>query len=96
MTGVVLKHAVGAGKKCNHVPEINPEFDAAPRTIEIGWHPLGGSAGKWIAERTKLGRIIKAKINELPDPSQHWAVIVGDYAHQLWIVRSLNPARRWS
>ncbi|KJZ71233.1 hypothetical protein HIM_09376 [Hirsutella minnesotensis 3608] len=85
VTGKVLRYTVGAGKKYNSVPQTEPDFDTPPRAIEIGWHPLGGFAGKWIAERTKLGEMIKAKINELPDPSQHWAVIVGDYAHQLWI-----------
>jgi len=32
-----------------------------------------------------LGKMITEKINNYPDPTQHWAVLVGDYAHQLWM-----------
>jgi hypothetical protein len=56
-----------------------------PRSVEVGWHPVGGTAGKWFAEKTGLGQMITDKINEYPDPTQHWAMLVGDYAHQLWM-----------
>jgi hypothetical protein len=46
---------------------------------------VGGFAGKWFAEKTGLGKIITEKINKYPDPTQHWAVLVGGYAHQLWM-----------
>jgi hypothetical protein len=36
--------------------------------------------------------MITEKINKYPDPTQHWAVLVGDYAHQLWMV-SLSISR---
>ena len=55
---------------------------------------MGGGAGKWFAEQTGLGRIITEKINEYPDPTQHWAVLVGDYAHQLWMV-SVSVIEPW-
>ncbi|KAJ3531941.1 hypothetical protein NM208_g8652 [Fusarium decemcellulare] len=29
--------------------------------------------------------MITEKINRYPDPTQHWAVLVGDFAHQLWM-----------
>ncbi|KAK2053796.1 hypothetical protein LY76DRAFT_597530 [Colletotrichum caudatum] len=29
--------------------------------------------------------MITEKINKYPDPTQHWAVLVGDFAHQLWM-----------
>lgn len=60
-------------------------MDGPSRPVEIGWHPVGGIAGKWLAEETGLGKMITDKINEYPDPTQHWAVLVGDFAHQLWM-----------
>lgn len=60
-------------------------MDGPSRPVEIGWHPVGGIAGKWLAEETGLGKMITEKINEYPDPTQHWAILVGDFAHQLWM-----------
>lgn len=57
------------------------------RTVEIGWHPVVGFAGKWFAEQTMLGKKIAKEVGKYPDPTQHWAVLVGDYCHQLWMVR---------
>jgi hypothetical protein len=37
--------------------------------------------------------MITDKINRYPDPTQHWAVLVGDYAHQLWMVSFLLMLR---
>jgi hypothetical protein len=34
--------------------------------------------------------MIKEKIHKYPDPTQHWAVLVGDYCHELWMVRVMN------
>ena len=80
-----MKHAAGLGHQPNVVPVAQPVLDGSPRPVEIGWHPVGGGAGKWLAEETGLGKMITEKINEYPDPTQHWAVLVGDYAHQLWM-----------
>lgn len=52
-------------------------------------HPVAGATGKWFAEKTIIGTKITEKIGKYPDPTQHWAVIVGDYVHQLWMV--INP-----
>lgn len=84
-----LKHAVGLGQTPNVVPEGEPKVNEAARQVEIGWHPVGGLAGKWFADRTGLGKMITEKVNKYPDPTQHWAVLVGDYVHQLWMVRHL-------
>lgn len=70
------------------MPEGEADIRVAPRTVHIGWHPVGGVAGKWFAEQTKLGKLITEKIDRYPDPTQHWAVLVGDYAHELWMVQS--------
>ncbi|KAG6027780.1 hypothetical protein E4U19_001817 [Claviceps sp. Clav32 group G5] len=82
---LALKHAAGLGSQPNVVPVTEPSLDGEPRPVEVGWHPVGGLAGKWFAEQTGLGKMITDKINKYPDPTQHWAVLVGDYAHQLWM-----------
>ncbi|SPO06975.1 uncharacterized protein DNG_09669 [Cephalotrichum gorgonifer] len=82
---LALKHAAGLGPVPNVVPLAPPVLDGPSRAVEVAWHPVGGFAGKWFAEQTGLGKIITEKINKYPDPTQHWAVLVGDYAHQLWM-----------
>ncbi|KAG5943169.1 hypothetical protein E4U53_007076 [Claviceps sorghi] len=82
---LALKHAAGLGSQPNVVPVTEPVLDGEPRPVEVGWHPVGGLAGKWFAEQTGLGKLITDSINKYPDPTQHWAVLVGDYAHQLWM-----------
>ncbi|KAK1996936.1 hypothetical protein LX36DRAFT_691694 [Colletotrichum falcatum] len=82
---LAVKHAIGLGAKPNVVPVTQPVLDGPPRVVEVGWHPVGGLAGKWFAEETGLGKMITEKINKYPDPTQHWAVLVGDFAHQLWM-----------
>jgi hypothetical protein len=49
----------------------------------VGWHPVPGA--KWFSD-SGIGKLITEKINKYPDPTQHWAVLVGEYAHQLWMV----------
>lgn len=73
------------GKTDNVVPLAEPITNGPSRVVSVGWHPVGGLAGKWFAEKTGLGKMITEKINEYPDPTQHWAVLVGDFAHQLWM-----------
>lgn len=76
------------------VPLAQPEVDGDARPVLVGWHPVGGFAGKWFAEETGLGRMITERVMFYPDPTQHWAVLVGDYAHQLWMVRRVRPVRQ--
>jgi len=87
---LVLEHSLGLGPKPNAVPPGEAVIDEEPRLVEIGWHPVGGLGGKWFAEKTGLGKKITEKINKYPDPSQHWAVLVGDYAHELWMDEHLD------
>lgn len=56
-------------------------------------HPVAGATGKWFAERTIIGKQITESIGKYPDPTQHWAVIVGDYVHQLWMVSLCSALR---
>ncbi|KAF3356067.1 hypothetical protein VdG1_06805 [Verticillium dahliae VDG1] len=82
---LALKRAAGLGQQPNVVPVTEPRVDGEPRPVEVAWHPVGGFAGKWFAEDTGLGKMITDKINSYPDPTQHWAVLVGEFAHQLWM-----------
>jgi hypothetical protein len=83
---LAFKHTVlGLGQTPNIVPLAKPKFKEKPRPVEVGWHPVGGAVGKWFAEDTGLGKMITEKTHKYPDPTQHWAVLVGDYAHQLWM-----------
>ena len=85
-----LEHKAGLGHQPNVIPLGTPSIVDEYRSVEVGWHPVGGFAGKWFAEDTGLGKMITEKINHYPDPTQHWAVLVGDYCHQLWMVRVSN------
>ncbi|KAL2265681.1 hypothetical protein VTJ83DRAFT_6781 [Remersonia thermophila] len=87
---IALEQTLGLGAKPNVVPLDIPRTDGAPRPVLIGWHPVAGSAGRWLAERTRLGAWITEKVQSYPDPSQHWAVLVGDYCHELWMDEQLD------
>ncbi|KAI1261007.1 hypothetical protein F5Y18DRAFT_403079 [Xylariaceae sp. FL1019] len=82
-----LQHAIGLGHQPNVVPPGEPGFSDERRTVAIGWHPVPGAA--WLT-RTSLGKLIRDKINKYPDPTQHWAILVGDYCHQLWMDENLD------
>ena len=83
---MVLEHSLGLGQKPNVVPHGIAEVNGDHRVVEIGWHPVGGFGGKWFAEKTGLGKKITETVHKYPDPTQHWAVLVGDFAHELWMV----------
>ncbi|KAF7298703.1 hypothetical protein MIND_00817700 [Mycena indigotica] len=85
-----VQQMLGLGQKPNVVPPGEPNIKCEPRTVHIGWHPVAGFAGKWFAEKTGLGKLITEKTNKYPDPTQHWAIIVGDYCHQLWMDEHLD------
>ena len=83
-----LKHTLGLGHKPNTIPTGDADINGDLRMIELGWHPVGGATGKWFAEKTIIGKQITERIGKYPDPTQHWAVIVGNHVHQLWMVSS--------
>ena len=84
-TRLDLSKSVGLGHKPNVVPPGDADISGELRTVELGWHPVAGSAGKWFAS-SLVGKQITDRVGQYPDPTQHWAVIVGDYVHQLWMV----------
>ncbi|KAK4121821.1 hypothetical protein N657DRAFT_657364 [Parathielavia appendiculata] len=87
---IALEHSLGLGHKPNVIPPAEPDTNGPARTVKIGWHPVAGFAGKWFAERTKVGAWITEKVHHYPDPSQHWAVLVGEYCHELWMDERLD------
>lgn len=89
-----LEHSLGLGHRPSVIPPAEANIHTAPRIVKIGWHPVAGFAGKWFAEKTRLGKMIAEKVNKYPDPTQHWAVLVGDYCHELWMVRC--PSARYA
>jgi len=89
-TKLSLGHKLGLGHKPNVVPPGEARIDDELRTVEIGWHPVAGMAGNWFAEKSGLGKMITDHIGGYPDPTQHWAVLVGDYVHQLWMDEDLD------
>jgi hypothetical protein len=90
---LVLEHSLGLGHKPNVIPLGEADIHGELRTVEIGWHPVGGLGGKWFAEKTGLGKMITEKIHKYPDPTQHWAVLVDEYCHELWMVCSIFQPR---
>ncbi|KAJ0107975.1 hypothetical protein J7T55_008111 [Diaporthe amygdali] len=82
---LTLQHELGLGKRPSVVPPGEVKISGEPRTVELGWHPVAGSAGKWFAEQTRLGKMITEEIHNSPDPTQHWAVIVDSFVHELWM-----------
>lgn len=89
-TKMKLQQTLGLGARPNVVPPDNAAIHGPGRTVYLGWHPVAGLAGKWFAEKTGLGKFITDKIHHYPDPTQHWAVIVGDYCHELWMDEHLD------
>ncbi|KAK1759082.1 hypothetical protein QBC47DRAFT_371040 [Echria macrotheca] len=85
-----LQQSLGLGHKPNVIPAGVPDIRGEPRTVHIGWHPVAGLAGKWFAEETGLGKFITEKVHKYPDPTQHWAVLVGEYGHELWMDEQLD------
>lgn len=43
-----LKHSLGLGHKPNVVPKGKADINGDLRLIELGWHPVGGGAGKYV------------------------------------------------
>lgn len=83
---IKLEHSLGLGPKPNIIPPGEARIHGEPRTVEIGWHPVAGFGGKWFAEKTRLGKMITERVGKYPDPTQHWAVLVDEYVHELWMV----------
>ncbi|CAK7203138.1 hypothetical protein SEUCBS139899_005867 [Sporothrix eucalyptigena] len=85
-----LQQSLGLGARPNAIPPAEAQIHGPERTVYIGWHPVAGFAGKWFAEKTGLGKLITEKVHRYPDPTQHWAVLVGGFCHELWMDEHLD------
>ncbi|CAK7266372.1 hypothetical protein SEPCBS57363_002054 [Sporothrix epigloea] len=85
-----LQQSLGLGARPNAIPPAEAQIHGPERTVYLGWHPVAGFAGKWFAEKTGLGKLITERVHRYPDPTQHWAVLVGDYCHELWMDEHLD------
>ncbi|KAF7350642.1 hypothetical protein MSAN_01624500 [Mycena sanguinolenta] len=85
-----FEHSLGLGHQPNVIPPAVPDIAGAPRKVFLGWHPVAGFAGKWFADKTGLGKLLTEKLHKCPDPTQHWAILVGDYVHELWMDENLD------
>jgi hypothetical protein len=84
-----VEHSLGLGAKPNVIPPGEALIDGPYRPVYIGWHPVAGLGGKWIAEHS-LGKMVTKHVGQYPDPTQHWAVLVGEYVHELWMDEHLD------
>ncbi|KAI1320242.1 hypothetical protein F5Y16DRAFT_86256 [Xylariaceae sp. FL0255] len=82
-----MEHALGLGSQPDVIPPGEPGVTSESRTVYIGWHPVPG--GEWFT-KTSLGKLISQRIHQYPDPTQHWAILIGDYCHQLWMDEDLD------
>ncbi|KAK5076781.1 hypothetical protein LTR64_005739 [Lithohypha guttulata] len=87
---ILVENSLGLGPRPNVIPSGEANVNGPLRTVELGWHPVAGFGGKWFAEKTRLGQKITKEIGHHPDPTQHWAVLVGGYCHQLWMDERLH------
>jgi hypothetical protein len=81
-------HALGLGKKPNCIPP-GRVGRCDPRPVMLGCKPVP-IVGKWLSDKKGIGKLITQGVDNLadsPDPTQHWAILVGDYVHELWMVR---------
>ena len=83
---LMLERSLGLGHQPNVIPFDEADVAGPLRKVEIGWHPVGGFGGKWFAEQTGLGKMITKEVKKYPDPTQHWAVLVEGFCHELWMV----------
>lgn len=60
-----LQKTVGLGHKPNVVPDGPASINSEPRKVEIGWHPVAGSAGKWLADSI-IGAQIQQRTKNYP------------------------------
>lgn len=76
---------VGLGKKPNAIPPGPARRNDTPRKIILGWHPVGGVGGQVFEKMTMPldGLSMVTQLANTPNPTHHWAVLVGDYIHEL-------------
>ncbi|KAF5603937.1 1-acyldihydroxyacetone-phosphate reductase [Fusarium subglutinans] len=81
------------GKQENVVPHATPDKHGPLRDVHLGSHPVGGVLSKLIGSAISHQVSVSPSLisqNPAPDPTHHWAVIVGEYYHELGGDRDLK------
>ncbi|KAL0057278.1 hypothetical protein AAF712_016083 [Marasmius tenuissimus] len=63
------------------VPQALPSYEDPQRPVAIACHPAGVGLGDIVKE--DIEKMEKAAGQTILDPTYHWAVVVGDYYHEL-------------
>lgn len=66
-----LQKSAGLGHKPDVVPQGPASIKGDQRIVEIGWHPVAGSAGKWFAESI-IGAKIQERTKNYPGPTPNF------------------------
>ncbi|KAK1225118.1 hypothetical protein PQX77_011933 [Marasmius sp. AFHP31] len=69
-------------KEDDVVPQASPSFEDPQRPVIIACHPVG-IPGLGNLMKEDIEKMEKATGRTILDPTYHWAVIVGDYYHEL-------------
>ncbi|KAJ4403320.1 hypothetical protein N0V85_005119 [Neurospora sp. IMI 360204] len=89
-----LAGIIGLGALPPIIPPGREHHHCKKRPVFIAWHPVAENLGVLFAEHTRLGQAITKEMGEFPDPTNHWAVIVGDhdtdYYHELWMEKDFT------
>ncbi|KAF7531316.1 hypothetical protein G7054_g8986 [Neopestalotiopsis clavispora] len=72
-----LQENLDIGKAPNVIPSDAPRYDMPPREVVISSHPVVAGA------YTQALKRYSGDLDEVPDPAYHWAVVVGNYWHEL-------------
>lgn len=89
-----LAGIIGLGALPPVIPPGQEHHHCKKRPVFIAWHPVADNLGVLFAEHTRLGQAITREMGEFPDPTNHWAVLVGDqdtdYYHELWMEKDFT------
>ncbi|KAK3501378.1 hypothetical protein B0T13DRAFT_197690 [Neurospora crassa] len=89
-----LADIIGLGALPSIIPPGREHHHCKKRPVFIAWHPVADNLGVLFAEHTRLGQAITKEMGEFPDPTNHWAVLVGDqdtdYYHELWMEKDFT------
>ncbi|KAJ7241131.1 hypothetical protein C8J57DRAFT_1244952 [Mycena rebaudengoi] len=78
---VTLRHEALAVNDLRKAKDNHLQRDGPPRPVVIDCHPVGiGLSGLL---KDELDKVEKETGKSIPDPTYHWAVMVGDYYHEL-------------
>ncbi|KAJ8085001.1 hypothetical protein PM082_003778 [Marasmius tenuissimus] len=88
-----LLEKLGLGAAPNTVPSDSPRTDCEPRVVKICYHPVMGAIGGFVDHLISPGKggLYNLDHQEAPpNPRYHWAVLVGDFYHELNGDHNLN------